>query len=286
MLELTASDGKANSAAVVVGPFRLDTRPSGPPILLNVQAGGVVTLDAASRLSLSFSVADVASDPVDVTIEYQAGDGLRPALSDASLVSSRLDGLATRPLDASPPGVEHHFVWDLSGVSRPANLRLRVTARDLREGFVQTVEVGALENVRAASSLKASAFGSSSRCRSLSAGKLNADASQDLVWAQEDASYFGNVGVLLTTPGVESFGVLPATTLPASGSVWATALADLSGDGALDIVALTQTEAQTSSLDVWVGNGNGTFQTRIEPHRGQQPEQCVGDATSGCTLQR
>jgi hypothetical protein len=255
-LELTASDGKALSTPVLIGPFRIDTRPSGPPILLDVQAGGDVALDGAQRVPISFSIADVASDPVDVTLEYLTEAGWRPINVYPSFGSSRLDNLATRPLDASPPGIRHQVIWDVTGLTRPNNLRVRVTARDLREGKTSSVEVSALENVRTSGGFNSNGVGFFDFCRAPVAGRLDNNASDDLVWVQSE---FGNsIGVALFPPGAATVPNIVVGAFASSGEVGQLAIADKSGDGINDIVALTRPPSNVR-LEVFVGNGAGGF---------------------------
>ncbi|MCZ2146766.1 MAG: VCBS repeat-containing protein [Bryobacterales bacterium] len=118
-------------------------------------------------------------------------------------------------------------------------------------------------------------FDAGSHPGALAAGDLNNDAKLDLVSAQ--GSLFTNSGqttvVALLGNGAGGFAApVPYTTGVNPAAV---ALADLNGDGKLDLAAVNNgsygTPSDNGGVAVLLGNGNGTFQTAISYAVGVNP---------------
>jgi hypothetical protein len=97
---------------------------------------------------------------------------------------------------------------------------------------------------------------------------FNNDGNQDYVagvFVGDKASVFlgdgnGGFGPVLNLPG------------PAAGSTQFPAVGDFNGDGNADIAA---TNVNNDSVSIWLGNGNGTFGTRLDRPSGDAPRNLV-----------
>ena len=79
----------------------------------------------------------------------------------------------------------------------------------------------------------------------------------------------------LTCGGSEGSQFAPPVSMPALVNTHGVTAADLNGDGRLDLVAAN---AGSNAASVWLGNGNGTFGTRVDFPTGPAPKSiAVGD---------
>ena len=104
--------------------------------------------------------------------------------------------------------------------------------------------------------------------QSLAIGDLNGDGKQDLAVA-DVSSVPGSIGILLGN-GDGSFQ--PAQTFPVDGQPWGVAIADLNGDGKLDLAFASYERNGNDPLNgvvgTLLGNGDGTFQSAIDYGQG------------------
>ncbi|MBI4569006.1 MAG: hypothetical protein HY719_11485 [Planctomycetes bacterium] len=115
----------AVGAALVVGPFSLDTTKYLPVVLFEPVA------KTSGDVTISYKLIDAESKKVDVVaVDYSADNGA--SWKAATPASAPLSPLTD--LDSSPSGSTHVFTWnavaDLGGTLRVRGLRVRVTAKN------------------------------------------------------------------------------------------------------------------------------------------------------------
>jgi hypothetical protein len=93
-------------------------------------------------------------------------------------------------------------------------------------------------------------------CRAVAVGDVNGDGIPDIVTVNAPSFSSGSVSVLLGN-GDGTFRTAVNFALPSSP--FAMALADLNGDGILDLVITNNPFSGPGSVSVLLGNGNGTF---------------------------
>ena len=93
----------------------------------------------------------------------------------------------------------------------------------------------------------------------LAIADFNKDTYLDIVTSNSD----GNSVTILFGIGDGTFQQ-PKTDLATGGGAASVATADLNGDGNPDVVAAVNGQANASYAAVFLGNGNGTFQTRVD----------------------
>ena len=77
-----------------------------------------------------------------------------------------------------------------------------------------------------------------------------------------------SAGTSLTVNGVAANGLLSGTTLSAGAGPSTVLTGDLNGDGRTDLVVVNQI---ANTISVFLGNGDGTFQSRSDYNVGTQP---------------
>ncbi|MCC6363758.1 MAG: VCBS repeat-containing protein [Bryobacterales bacterium] len=109
----------------------------------------------------------------------------------------------------------------------------------------------------------------------LAAGDLNNDSKLDLVSAQGTRSTNSGQTTVVALLGNGSGGFAVPVPYTSGTNPVAAALADLNGDGKLDLVAVNNgsfgTPANNGGVAVLLGNGNGTFQTAVSYAVGVNP---------------
>jgi uncharacterized delta-60 repeat protein len=98
----------------------------------------------------------------------------------------------------------------------------------------------------------------------IAAGDFNGDGKQDLVttsWPGNDMSILLNQGM----SGGQWQGLGSPIIAPNAGNPYAITVGDFNGDGKLDVATRTESSNGTTyEVDVWLGNGDGTLQSRIQ----------------------
>jgi Bacterial Ig-like domain (group 3)/FG-GAP-like repeat/FG-GAP repeat len=102
------------------------------------------------------------------------------------------------------------------------------------------------------------------------AGDVNGDGKTDLVMASWCATTNCSSGVVSVLLGNGDGTYQTPVTYATTGEAVAVALADVNGDGKLDIVAVTPCNSDCSSgaVNVLLGNGDGTFQAAVSYNTG------------------
>jgi hypothetical protein len=122
--------------------------------------------------------------------------------------------------------------------------------------------------------------------QSLAASDLNSDGKADLIVTSTQASFTqplhtGVVSVFLgngdgTFQAPENFSV-SAVTFPVSAAVSDLTVADLRGDGKLDLIVTVPAASGQSAVEALLGNGDGTFQAPVTVFTGAGGKLAVGD---------
>jgi hypothetical protein len=89
-----------------------------------------------------------------------------------------------------------------------------------------------------------------------SAGDLDNDGDDDIVYAS------GNIVSALINDGVGNFAPIPTNLLNGTGTISVTKIADINGDGKMDIITGNNNTGATDETEVWVNTGttgNATF---------------------------
>ncbi|MES2221937.1 MAG: FG-GAP-like repeat-containing protein [Acidobacteriota bacterium] len=93
-------------------------------------------------------------------------------------------------------------------------------------------------------------------------GDVNNDGYQDVVISTDPAAQNPSVSVLLSK-GDGTYRAPITYALPAGGNPGTLALADLNGDGNLDLVTISTFYSHPSNFYLYLGNGDGTFRAPI-----------------------
>jgi flagellin-like hook-associated protein FlgL len=112
--------------------------------------------------------------------------------------------------------------------------------------------------------------------RGVYVGDLNGDGNLDVI-AGTSSGGSGEVDVFLGN-GDGTFHARTTLPLSVSGTQYPT-IADLNGDGKLDIAA--GGDNNSGRVEVWLGNGDGTFKAKTTYTEGNQPEQIVALDVNG-----
>jgi hypothetical protein len=88
---------------------------------------------------------------------------------------------------------------------------------------------------------------------------VNGDGKLDIVSSCSDAATGGSVAVLLGN-GDGTFGSSTSLALPCGPDLH---IADLNGDGRLDLATLSADNAGNQTLNIALGNGDGSFQSPL-----------------------
>jgi hypothetical protein len=108
---------------------------------------------------------------------------------------------------------------------------------------------------------------------SIAVGDFNKDGNLDVVVANFGEPGFGPSSIsLLLGNGDGTFQPQTHLPLPPNAGPWEVVVADLNGDGNLDIVSSNNNE---SYLSIYLGNGDGTFQQPTKAPCGFAPENLV-----------
>jgi hypothetical protein len=106
---------------------------------------------------------------------------------------------------------------------------------------------------------------------SISVGDFNNDGKLDVVVSNFGESGGASISLLLGN-GDGTFQPQTNLPLPSNADPWEVAVADLNGDGNLDIISSNNNEPY---LSIYLGNGNGTFQAPIKVYSAFAPENMV-----------
>jgi hypothetical protein len=264
--------GNYKLTATVAGPSPLT--PTGTVTFNDTTSNGVIgtAMLSASTLSDSFSVASgpaVGSDPGGARAGDFNGDGIQD-LAVSNDVSATVSILLGKGDGTFQPQVAY------STVNSPNDVAVADLNGDGKLDLVTANGSNATVSVLLGNGdgtfQSATTYTSVGAPGSLAIGDVNGDGRQDVVIAD----YSGDQIEVLLGAGD---GTLHASSnsLFATGTTprWQIALADVNGDGKLDVVTPNVTD---STVSVLLGNGDGTFQTQQVFTTGVNPEGvAVGD---------
>lgn len=230
-------------------------------------------------------VADVNGDgKLDVIAEGQSFCG-NDCVSEGSIgvLPGNGDGTFQPPVTYDPGGTGGWMALaDVNGDGK-VDIVTSFTCNDHKDRFCTTGEVGALLGKGDGTFQAAitSNTGAGPAGMTMAVGDVNGDGKPDVVVSSD----FCNCGVysaaLMLGNGDGTFQ--PATVVYAAGGfgVSSLALADVNGDGKLDLISVNHClDNSCSNFDVTIllGNGDGTFQSAVSYSNGVNPSYSVQSA--------
>jgi FG-GAP-like repeat/Abnormal spindle-like microcephaly-assoc'd, ASPM-SPD-2-Hydin len=233
-----------------------------------------VVYDSGGAQAISVAVADVNGDGhPDVIVTNHCASASSCASSTVAVLLNQGDGTFGSAVTYNSGGIgaESVFVADLTGNGKldlvVSNTCINAAACENESG---DGSLGVLLGNGDGTFQTAVAYDSGGLSpTSIAIGDVNGDGKPDVVVAQCSGFYLGaicegEVGVLL---GNGNGTLQAAVNYSSDGDTTnAVALADLNGDGNLDILATNGSTANGNyggSVAVLLGNGNGTFQTAV-----------------------
>lgn len=208
-------------------------------------------LDTASN---AIALADVNGDGHPDLIMTTSGDNVAVFLGNGN-------GTFQSPLNSNANGSQFALaVGDFNGDGKP----------DL--AVITNGELGImLGNGTGSFAGPAQLFTLGSEPDSIAVGDFNKDGKLDVVVSNFGSLAPASISVLLGN-GNGTFQPQTNLPLPADAGPWEVAVADLNGDGNLDIVSSNNNETY---LSIYLGNGDGTFQTPTHASVSFAPENVV-----------
>ena len=203
-----------------------------------------------------------------IAVNTGTGDGtIALDLSSAGiedLAGNRLAGTAFQPATSYPTGriPESVAIGDLNGDGKPDLVVANFFSPDINTPATISVLLGNGDGTFQPQTT----YPAGLNAYSVAIGDFNRDGKPDVVVANNAATVtpLGTLSVLLGN-GDGTFQ--PQTMYAVGVTPFAVAIADLNGDGKLDLVTAntnTGTNVSTGSVSVLLGNGDGTFQPKTD----------------------